>query len=333
MLEASADNPRAAALAPGGDQRTDRMSVTLSAIQYVATGINTYEFRRADSRTLPGVGAGDHIDIWLPNGIVRQYSIINPSPAPNAYRVAVKRDPDSRGGSIYLHDEVRVGDMLQTSSPRNTFPLVESAEHSILIAGGIGITPIFAMVNRLSELGRSWTLHYAVRNRGELAFAEEMKGGAIHLHVDAEQDGRLLDLKRIVESASLRAHLYCCGPKPMLDAFENATRGRSAGQVHVEYFTAKHEAARDGGFVVQLARTGIELFVPQGKSILDVVRDAGVSVPYSCEEGICGSCETRLIAGEPDHRDSVLTDEERAANETLMICCAGCKGDRLVLDL
>jgi len=309
------------------------LEVRLQSICYAAKDINIYEFVPLGDGALPPLNPGDHIDIVLPGNLTRQYSIINPGLHPQSYKIAVKLDAGSRGGSRYLHETARVGSGYHISIPRNNFALCQTAPFSIFFAGGIGITPVYAMARTLEAQGKSWQLHYAARTRADMAFLDELPGSKVNLHADNEHGGRPLDLAALIAAAPADAHLYCCGPKPMLEAFEAATTSWPAEQVHIEYFTAKHEADRRGGFLVQLAKSGLELLVPEGQTILDVVRAAGVPVMSSCEEGVCGSCETRLIAGKPEHRDSVLTEEERQANGTVMICCAGCRGDRLVLDL
>jgi ferredoxin-NADP reductase len=283
---------------------------------------------------LPAASAGAHIDLHLANGLVRQYSLITAEADPSAYVVAVKRDRQSRGGSHFVHDQLRPGASLKISAPRNNFPLAEGAPHTVLIAGGIGITPIWCMVQRLVALDRPWQLHYACRSRDEAAFHDALQALApARLHIDDEAGGAILDVAALVAAAPAAAHLYCCGPAPMLVAFEAATAGWPRPQVHVEYFTAKEAPATDGGFIVECRRSGRELAVPVGKTILETVRAAGIQAPSSCEAGICGTCETRVIAGIPDHRDQWLSEAERAANQTVMICCAGSKSERLVLDL
>jgi tetrachlorobenzoquinone reductase len=310
------------------------IDVRVTAIRYAARDTHLYEFTRLDGKPLPPYEPGAHIDLHLPNGLIRQYSLIEPEPEPSRYTVGVKRDPASRGGSRYVHDELRVGKTLKISTPRNNFPLVEDAGHVILFAGGIGITPIWCMVQRLEKLGRSWTLYYACRSRSDMAFLQALEGMApAQFHFDDESAGSFIDVTAIVAEAPKDAHLYCCGPTPMLKAFENATANWPREQVHVEYFTPKQEADKKGGFIVELARSGQEFVIPEGKSILQVLLDAGVDVDYSCELGICGACEQRVISGEPEHRDAILTEEEQASNTKVMICCAGCKSERLVLDL
>jgi ferredoxin-NADP reductase len=233
-----------------------------------------------------------------------------------------------------MHDQLRVGSKVTVLPPRNNFPLVESAEKTVLIAGGIGITPIYCMVDRLIALGRPWELHYSCRSRMDTAFLEELSRlSQVHFHFDDEEGGKFLQVAAIVNTVPKNAHLYCCGPAPMLAAFEAATANWPVTQIHVEYFTPRFAAAQEGGFIVELARSKRELVIPPGKSILQCVREAGIQVPHSCEEGVCGACETRVISGTPDHRDTILTESERQESATMMICCSGSKSPRLVLDI
>jgi ferredoxin-NADP reductase len=270
----------------------------------------------------------------LPGDLVRHYSLAVSDEHPQSYVIAVKRDAASRGGSLHLHDEARIGDRFKVLPPRNNFPLNEQARHSIFFAGGIGITPIWSMAQRMAKLGRAFELHYACRSRNDAAFLDELtKLGDVRLHVDEECGGKPIDLVAAVAAAPAHAHLYCCGPLPMLAAFEEATAAWPAEQRHVEYFTAKHDVARDGEFSVVLARSGLTLQVKPGETILEVVRRAGIAAPSSCELGICGSCETAVLQGVPDHRDSLLSESERAAGDMMMICCSGSKTPELVLDI
>jgi tetrachlorobenzoquinone reductase len=327
------------------------INARLTAIEPVAKDTNLYTFKRVEGGPLPAYKPGAHIDLHLPVGLIRQFSLVVPNGDPDSYVVGVKRDAESRGGSRYIIDEMHVGDEIKISAPRNNFPLSEDAAHIVLVAGGIGITPIWCMAQELmaqelmaqelmaQELiaaRRSWKLYYSCRTREEMAFLETLKTldpERVHLHLDDEAGGKFLDLTSIIAAAPETAHLYCCGPKPMLAAFEAAAASRPRGHVHVEYFTAKAEAATTGGFWVELARSGEEYYIPEGKKILEVLFDAGVDVDYSCELGICGECVTRVISGIPEHRDSVLSEEEQAANDKVMICCCGCKTERLVLDM
>ena len=288
---------------------------------------------------MPPFTAGAHIDVHLANGLLRSYSLTNPSSERHRYVIAVNKDAGSRGGSKFMHEAVRAGDIITIGVPRNNFPLVESAEHSVLVAGGIGITPIWCMIQRLQAIGRSWELYYSARNRQSTAFLDELRNldhGLhlnLHFNFDAESNGKMLDLPAIARTATSTTHLYCCGPIPMLAAFEKATTGVPSERIHVEYFAAKHSAGGEGGFAVELARSQRSIFIPVGKTILDTLLGENIDVAYSCMEGICGSCETRVLEGVPDHCDLVLTKEEKAANKTMMICCSGSKSKKLVLDL
>jgi ferredoxin-NADP reductase len=323
-------------LAPEKASNAGLIDARLTDIATIARDTKVYTFRRVDGAPLPAYKPGAHIDLHLPNGLIRQFSLAAPNTDPNSYVVGVKRDENSRGGSRYIIDEMRVGDEIKISAPRNNFPLVENAAHVVLVAGGIGITPIWCMAQQLTALGRSWKLYYACRSRADMAFLEALEKldpNFRHLHFDEEAEGKVLDLAAVFAQAPADAHFYCCGPNPMLKAFEAAAADRPRDHVHVEYFTAKAEASTTGGFWVELARSGEEYFIPEGKKILEVLFDAGIDVDYSCELGICGACETRVISGIPDHRDAVLSAEEQDANDKVMICCCGSKTERLVLDM
>ena len=309
------------------------LQARLTAIRYAAEGIHLYEFSSLDGRALPRFAAGAHVDLHLPNGLVRQYSLCNAQDEAHRYVVGIKRDPASRGGSAYLHEQLKVGTVLAIGAPRNHFALHEDASHSVLIAGGIGVTPIACMVQRLRALGASFELHYSVRRRAEAAFLPELAGGNFHLHVDAEHGNAPLPIAAIVAGAAAGGPLQWCSPGPMLDAFEAAAAGRPAGHVHLERFAAAAPVAVEGGFTVQLARAGRSLFIGKGCTILDTLRQEGIAVQASCEQGICGSCETRVLSGRPDHRDSLLSDDESQSNQVMMICCSGSKDPVLVLDL
>ena len=310
------------------------VAMRLTAITYAAEHVHLYEFRPVSGASVPRFTAGAHVDLHLPNGLVRQYSITNAQDQRDRYVLGVKREAAGRGGSRFMHDELRVGTVLEVGGPRNNFSLVEAAAHSVLIAGGIGVTPIVSMVARLRSLARPWELHYAVRQRSEAAFLDELLAGDGHvrLHVDEEQ-GDVLDVARIVGAAPEEAHLYCCGPTPMLDAFTAAAASRPVERVHLEHFSSTIARAVESGFIVELARSKLRIVIPPGQTILEALRARGLDVQSSCEQGICGSCETRVLAGEPDHRDLLLSDEEKAANEVMMICCSGSRSPVLVLDL
>lgn len=289
--------------------------------------------------TLPAFTAGAHIDVHLANGIVRQYSLLNDPAEAHRYVIAVQRDRGSRGGSSYVHDAVPEGATLTISPPRNHFPLVEDAPHVVLVGGGIGVTPLLSMAARLAALGRSWELVYCARTRDHAAARDTLAvyGERVRFNFDQEIGGRMLDLAELVAQAPEGTHFYCCGPTPMLGAFEAAMQARP-GFGHVEYFAPKAPdpaaaAVADHAFDVELARTGSTLRVEANRSILDTLIDAGFDLPYSCQEGVCGSCETAVIEGEVEHRDFVLSDAEKAASRSMMVCCSRARGTRLVLDL
>ena len=317
----------------------DLHELRVKRINYEAESINSYELVPPDGGDLAPFTAGSHIDLHLKNGMIRSYSLVNDPRERHRYVIAVNKDTSGRGGSSLVHTTFRAGDIVSVSAPRNNFALCEDAEYSLLIAGGIGITPLMSMIRRLETLGRPWKLSYAARARRTAAFLGELDAVGpnaqpnLHFHFDDEHAGQPLDLAGIVANAPAHGHLYCCGPVPMLEAFEKATVGRPAGHVHVEYFQAKQAPAVEGGFEVRLARSKRTVAVEPGKTILDAVLDAGIMANHSCSEGVCGTCETRVIEGIPDHRDLVLSAEEKAANKTIMICCSGSKSGTLVLDL
>jgi ferredoxin-NADP reductase len=309
-------------------------SLRLTAIRYAAQDVHLFTFDDPDGRPLPAYAPGAHLDVHMPGDRMRQYSLARPYRADQGYLVGVKLDARGRGGSRYMLEQARVGQMFEVGGPRNNFPLVEDAPHTVLIAGGIGVTPIWCMAQRLEDLGAPFELHYAVRTRADAAFLDELERMAprLKLHVDAEAE-RFLDVPAIVRAAAPEAHLYCCGPAPMLEAFEAATAGRPDELKHVEYFSAPELKPLEGGFVVVLAKSGREFVVQAGSTILETLRAAGMNVPASCEQGVCGTCETTVLEGVPDHRDLLLTPAEKASNRTMMICCSGALSDRLVLDL
>jgi ferredoxin-NADP reductase len=314
-----------------------QQELRVKRISYEAESINSYELVLPAGGELAPFTAGSHIDLHLKNGMIRSYSLVNDQSERHRYVIAVNKDASGRGGSSFVHDTFKAGDIVTVSGPRNNFALREDAECSLLIAGGIGITPLMSMIRRVEALSRPWQLFYATRTRRAAAFLDEFDAirpnADLNLHFDDEHGGRPLDLAAIVGNAPTNAHLYCCGPVPMLEAFEKATAGRPSGHIHVEYFQAKQAPAVDGGFEIRLARSKRTVAVEPGKTILDAVLDAGIMANYSCSEGVCGTCETRVIDGIPDHRDLFLSPEEKAANKTIMICCSGSKSGTLVLDL
>jgi vanillate O-demethylase ferredoxin subunit len=286
---------------------------------------------------LPAAEPGAHVDLHLGNGCVRSYSLTNPGER-HRWTLAVNLDAASRGGSKWIHEALRPGATLEVDGPRNHFALNEAAPHSVLIAGGIGVTPLLAMARRLAVLGRPWTMHYAARSRAKMAYADtlrelaERSGARLDLRCDHEGDAPL-DLARIVAALPEGSHLYACGPAGLLAAFEAATAALARERVHLERFASTQRAATEGGYMVKLARDGRSVPIAQSRSILDALIEIGLHPPHSCREGTCGSCETRVLEGTPDHRDEILTDAERAEGTRMMICCSGSKSPLLVLDL
>ena len=286
---------------------------------------------------LPAAEPGAHVDLHLGSGCARSYSLTNPGER-DRWTVAVNLDAASRGGSKWIHESLQPGATLEVEGPRNHFVLDETAPHSVLIAGGIGVTPLLAMARRLAALGKSWSLHYAARSRAKMAFADTLgelarrSGARLDLRCDHEGDAPL-DLAAIVAALPEGAHVYACGPVGMLAAFEAATAGLAPERVHLEHFAPTQQAATAGGYTVKLARDGRSVPIAPGRSILDALIGIGLNPPHSCREGTCGSCEARVVEGTPDHRDEVLTDAEQAEGKRMMICCSGSKSPLLVLDL
>jgi ferredoxin-NADP reductase len=320
-------------------------SPTLNALvhtmRYEADGIVSVEFRPASPEVdFPAFEAGSHIDLHLPNGLVRSYSLCNPCSDRQRYVVGVLNDRKSRGGSRYVHQQLRVGTTLQISVPRNNFKLEEGAGRSVLVAGGIGVTPIWCMLQRLVAIGKPVELLYCARTRKEAAFCDAIEALAreksvqLGWHFDDEK-GAPPDLATLLAGKGAESHYYCCGPTPMLDAFEKSCERLGYAHAHIERFTAAHVEAPSAteSYMVECAKSGQTVEVPPGKSILDSLIDAGLNPDHSCKEGVCGACETAVISGEIDHHDGILTKAERAANKTMMICVSGCKRGPLVLDI
>lgn len=322
------------------------VSVQVRSIRIEADGVRSFELRPDKGTSLPAAQAGSHIDVHIPGGLVRQYSITNPGEH-QCYVIGVNLDAKSRGGSQHMHEKLQVGDRLQISAPRNHFQLNEQASLSVLIAGGIGITPLLAMVRRLLSLDLAFVLYYCARSRDRAAFVDELGGlvrdvpkARLETVFDDEAGVASLDLSAVIERHP-GAHFYCCGPAPLLDAFVSASSVIDPEHVHVEYFAGASAAsgtpagqdATSSAFKVRLARSNIEVEVLPHVSILDALANRGVSVLNSCREGICGSCETAVLEGTPDHRDRVLSPSERAANNTMMVCVSRCHGASLLLDL
>lgn len=310
------------------------MQVRLRAMRYEAEGANSYELEALPGASLPPFTAGAHIDVTLAPGLTRSYSLANNPAERGRYRLGVLLETESRGGSRHVHERWRVGDILEVTPPINDFPLHARAAHSVLIAGGIGITPILAMAEELAASGRSWTMHYVCRTRARAAFLERVEAfPEAAVYFDAEPGGGALDLAGLIGGAPAGSHLYCCGPAGLLAAFETAMQARPDCAGHIERFAAAEAPAAQGGFRLILRRSGRTIDVLPGQTMLDALLDAGVDAAFACTNGICGTCETKVLAGVPDHRDDFLTDAEKAANAKVMVCCSGARTPTLELDL
>jgi vanillate O-demethylase ferredoxin subunit len=308
-----------------------------------AERIVSYELAPLEGNSLPGFRAGAHIHVFLDNGLTRQYSLCNPSPNPASYIIAVLKEHNSRGGSAYIHERVEQGQPLRISAPFNHFELVPQAP-ALLLAGGIGITPILAMAQELFASGGIFELHYSARTPTSAAFTDHLKKAAfahcVHLYYSTVPGAPRLDvaavLSRALPGQHLGQHLYVCGPAAFIAHVleQAASAGWSSERIHREFFAAPVEHHDAGNaFEVQLAQSGRVLQVPAGRTVSSVLIDAGVDLPLSCEAGVCGTCVTRVLEGVPDHRDVYLTDQEHARNDCFTPCCSRARSSRLVLDL
>ncbi|MDB5827885.1 MAG: Phthalate 4,5-dioxygenase [Variovorax sp.] len=305
-----------------------------------AIDIATFELVSVDGRPLPAFSAGSHVDVHLPNGLTRQYSLCNDPTEAHRYLIGVLRDPGSRGGSQTLHDAVTEGDVLHISTPKNHFPLAHEASHSVLVAGGIGVTPILCMAERLAVTGASLEMHYCTRSPERTAFRERIASasfsGTVQFHFDDGDAGQKLDLARLLSTMKPGVHLYVCGPKGFMDWLLDAARaaGWPAEQLHYEFFGAEVvKSDDDASFEVKLASSGKVVVVGKDQTVVQALAAAGIEVAVSCEQGVCGTCLTRVLEGEPEHKDMYLTPEEQAANDQFTPCCSRSKSPLLVLDL
>ncbi|GAB0117970.1 PDR/VanB family oxidoreductase [Acidisoma sp. 7E03] len=317
---------------------TSVQEVTVSQITEEAEGIRSFVLTPVAGALLPFT-AGAHIDVHLPNGLVRQYSLLNDPGRRETYTIAVLREPASRGGSLAMH-ALKPGDRLRISAPRNLFPLVEEATRTLLLAGGIGITPILAMAWRLHALGRPFTLHACARTAARAPFHDFLRTApfaqSVSLHFDDGPAEQRFDTASTLADPGEGGHLYVCGPGGFMEHVLSTARaaGWHETQLHREYFTAAApDAAGDQPFDLEIASTGAVIAVPPGRTALECLLAHGVDVPMSCEQGICGTCLVSVLDGIPEHRDSYMTEEEHAANTQFTPCCSRAKTARLVLDL
>jgi ferredoxin-NADP reductase len=312
----------------------DRLVVTGKSP--AAEGVAVLELARPDGRRLPDWTPGAHIDVTLANGETRQYSLCGDRWDAYRYRVAVLREVDGRGGSAYVHDELAAGDPVTLGGPRNNFAMVPSARY-VFVAGGIGITPLLPMITQAERVGAEWTLLYGGRRRASMAFLDDLAPYGDRVHVVPQDEAGLLPLASWLGEPRTDTVVYCCGPAPLLAAVEQtvAAAGWAPHRLRTERFTATEVAApvRDAPFTVELTRTGTTVTVTPQISVLAAARDAGATTLSSCEKGTCGTCETTVLGGVPDHRDSILADHERAAGDCMFPCVSRSCTDRLVLDL
>jgi vanillate monooxygenase ferredoxin subunit len=319
---------------------TATLSVRVVAKTLEALDICSFELVEAEGRALPAFSAGSHVDVFVGDGLTRQYSLCNNPAEGHRYQIAVLRDPATRGGSLAMHEQVKVGDVLRISAPKNHFALAHDAQRHLLLAGGIGITPLLCMAERLAATGGDFEMHYGTRSRERTAFLARIAASAyaarVQCHFDDGPAVQKFDIAARLATPEPGTHLYVCGPKGFMDAVLATARaqGWPEAQLHCEYFAADvAPSADDRGFEVQIASSGRIIVVPRDQTVVQALAAAGVDVPTSCEQGVCGTCITRVIDGVPDHKDVYFTPEEHAANDQFTPCCSRAKSARLVLDL
>lgn len=329
-----------AAPAISNKSQPQKLELLLRSITCLADDICSFEFVDPQGKPLPEFTAGAHIDVHLPDGVIRQYSLCNDSTETHRYVVAVLRDANGRGGSVAMHDGLRAGMRVTVSSPRNHFELSDAATGYIFLAGGIGITPIMSMIAEVRARGQAFHLYYCTRSPQRTAFLRELQpliaSGNVTLHHDGGDPANSLDLAAALKDCQPGTHLYYCGPGGFLDAVDRAGSHWPETSKHSERFSAPvavpaGDSEPETAFEVELVRSGKTFTVPPGQSIVHVMKAHGMDVDVSCEEGYCGTCMTRYLKGEPIHRDSVLDDEDR--EEFVMICCSRAKSKTLVLDI
>jgi len=309
--------------------------LVVTAKEAVAEDVVAVELADPSGATLPAWTPGAHIDLVLSDQLTRQYSLCGNPADRGRWRIGVLKDPGSRGGSAFVHEQLEVGATVRTRGPRNHFPLIASPRYQF-VAGGIGITPIIPMIAEAQAAGADWQLLYGGRRRDSMAFTDELARHGDRVRFHPQDELGMLDLPDALGRPQPGTLVYCCGPEGLLAAVEAQCRVWPSKSLHVERFSAKPQEAdarAHAAIELVLERSGMTIDVPADQSILEACEDAGISVLGSCYEGICGTCETVIIDGVADHRDSVLSDDEQAANEVMMICVSRCKGPRLVLDL
>ncbi len=312
----------------------DSQTARVAGKREEADGVVTLTLVAPDGGRLPDWTPGAHVDLVLPTGLTRQYSLCGDRWDAYSYRVGVLREPAGRGGSAYVHDRLHPGDLVGIGGPRNNFPLVPSGQY-LFVAGGIGITPLLPMIHQAELLGAGWRLLYGGRTRSSMAFLDELGRYGDRVEVVPQDERGLLDLAGFLGEPRDGVRVYCCGPAPLLDALAGVTRSWPPHSVRTERFVARDvgRPARDEAFTVELAASARTVIVHPHETVLDAVRRAGAEVLSSCRQGTCGTCETGVLAGQPDHRDSILDDAERSAGDCMFVCVSRSRSDRLVLDI
>ena len=313
------------------------MYVQIKSISDLTPSIRSYELVAEEGAELPMFTAGSHIDVILENGLTRQYSLSNCDSERHHYVIGVLNDLHSRGGSSFIHDQLKIGDRVHISEPRNLFPIHQNTNQAILFAGGIGITPILSMAYNLKRRGVPFKLYYFVKDEPSIAFREILNqyfSEEIHFHIDSDSNQHI-DIDDVLRKPALNQHLYVCGPNGFMDfIFKTAEKYQwSNDHLHKEHFSANSIDYCNSDFSVKIASTGQLIEIAVDESVTEALEKNGFSIPVSCEQGICGTCLTNVIEGEPDHRDMLLTDEERASNKVFTPCCSRSKSKILVLDL
>jgi vanillate monooxygenase ferredoxin subunit len=316
--------------------------VHVTSASTAAQGIRLLKLAALDGSPLPRYEPGSHIDLHLAPGVIRQYSLCGPHGDTSSYAVAVKLEPESRGGSRLVHDMLDVGSQLQISAPRNNFPMASDARHSVLVAGGIGITPLISMARALQAEGHSFELLYFCRNSAHAAFRDELESepfaASSHFFFGLDRDTVGHTLNRVLAARPNGAHLYLCGPRPFMDSVQEIARqtGWPEEAVHLEYFAAGERAAdasANARFRVKLARSGVTIDVPADKTIVDSLREQGIEIETSCEQGVCGTCLAVVLEGTPEHHDSFLSATEKDRGDCMAVCISRSQSPLLVLDL
>ncbi|WP_280346967.1 PDR/VanB family oxidoreductase [Nocardia neocaledoniensis] len=316
---------------------TGTVELLVRQMRWESHDVLSVRLEHGDGATVAPWTPGAHLDLHLGNGLVRQYSLCGDPDDKTGYRIAVLRDPAGRGGSRHVHEALRPGQRIPVGKPRNNFELLDAPKF-LFVAGGIGITPILAMIGEAERRGADWELHYGGRSRESMAFLDELHRFGDRVHIVSEDREGTLDLPALLATPRADTLVYTCGPEGLLAAVERLAADWPEGAVQLERFTPKARAAEADGDAdrpirVVCGRSGISVTAAPDTSILDALEGAGMNLPNSCREGMCGSCETRVLGGVPDHRDSVLSSAEQSSGKTVMICVSRARTDELVLDL